>query len=69
VLRSSGADGAGEWVVDLQRIMDQRQPDVRLERNDSVIVPYATARKAVYGVYQFVTAIVRITVGGALTVF
>lgn len=69
LVRQVGTEGVGEWELDVEKIYEQKSPDVRLDRNDRVIVPYRPAHKVVQGVYRFVTAIVRITVGGALTVF
>lgn len=68
IRRAANGDSA-EWEMDLGRIQRREQPDVRLERNDSVVVPSTPGRKIVYGVYEFVTAIVRVTVGGAATIF
>ena len=68
IRRAADGDSA-EWELDLGRIQRREQPDVRLERNDSIVVPGTPGRKIVYGVYEFVTAIVRVTVGGAATIF
>jgi len=68
IRRAVGGDTA-EWEVDLRRPGSATQPDVRLSRDDRIVVPYTLGRKAAYGVYQFVTTIVRITVGGAANIF
>ncbi len=68
VRRTVGGDSM-EWQVNLEHTETDLQPDVRLARDYRVVVPYTLGRKGVYGVYQFITAIVRITVGGAATIF
>jgi polysaccharide export outer membrane protein len=69
LVRKTVTGDSVEWQVNLEHTASDLQPDVRLARDDRVIIPYTTGRKAVYGVYQFVTAIVRITVGGAANIF
>jgi polysaccharide biosynthesis/export protein len=69
LVRKTVAGDSMEWEVNLDHSETDLQPDVRLTRDDRVVVPYTLGRKAVYGVYEFITAVVRITVGGALTVF
>ncbi len=69
LIRQVGTADSGEWQVNIEPRENQPPPDVRLTRNDRVVIPSTLGRKAVYGVYQFVTAVVRITVGGAATVF
>jgi protein involved in polysaccharide export with SLBB domain len=69
LVRQIGTGDSGEWEVDIEPRKNQPPPDVRLTRNDRVVIPSTLGRKTVYGVYQFVTAIVRITVGGAATIF
>jgi len=69
LIRSAASGDRAEWKIDLDEINEHDHPDIRLERNDSIVVPSRPGRKVVYGVYEFVTAIVRITVGGAATIF
>ena len=69
LVRKTVSGDSMEWLVNLEHAETNLQPDVRLTRDDRIVVPYTLGRKAVYGVYQFVTAIVRITVGGAATIF
>lgn len=69
LIRSTTGAQRSEWELDFSRIEDGDRPDVRLDRNDSVVVPARPGRKIVYSVYEFVTAIVRVTIGGAATIF
>ena len=69
LIRSAADGDSAEWQIDLDQINDREHADIRLERNDSIIVPSTPGRKVVYGMYEFVTAIVRITVGGAANIF
>ena len=69
LLRTAVTGFQSEWEIDVSAILAQTQPDVRLERNDAVMIPYTTSRKVMFGLYEFVTAIVRITVGGTAAVF
>lgn len=69
LVRKTVAGDSMEWEVNLDHTDTDLQPDVRLTRDDRIVVPYRTGRKAVYSVYQFVTTIVRITVGGAANIF
>jgi hypothetical protein len=45
--------------MDLVVIAAHARPDVLLQRNHRIVVPYRNGRKAVYGIYQTVTAIAR----------
>ncbi|MCK6553722.1 SLBB domain-containing protein [Candidatus Binatia bacterium] len=56
------------WTIDIDRIESHEEPDVLLERNDRVDVPYTMTKKALYGIYYTVTTIVRFTIGGAVSV-
>lgn len=69
LIRKTIAGDSMEWQVNLDHTETDLQPDVRLTRDDRVVVPYTLGRKTVYGLYEFVTAIVRISVGGAAAIF
>lgn len=69
LLRTASTGYQAEWEIDVAKILSQNEPDVRLERNDAVMVPYTMPKKVVYSLYEFITAIVRVTVGGTAAVF
>jgi protein involved in polysaccharide export with SLBB domain len=62
-------DETTHWLVDVNRIQSQEQPDVLLEPNDRIVVPARPGRKVVYTVYQAALAVIRISVGGAVALF
>jgi polysaccharide biosynthesis/export protein len=69
IVRTAIPGQTREWEVNLNNILSQTEPDVRLERSDRVVVPYNTGRKVAYGFYQFVRGLVSFTVGGAVAMF
>ena len=69
LIRSAAPGETSEWALNLDDIRAQTERDVLLERNDRVVVPYRLGRKIAYGFYYTVTTIVRVTVGGAATIF
>jgi polysaccharide biosynthesis/export protein len=69
LIRGAATGKSTQWEIDLDRIQDQEQSDVLLERNDRVVVPATAGRKIAYGLYQTVTTIVRFTVGGAANLY
>jgi hypothetical protein len=68
-VRGKGGGESLEWETNLQEIAARQRPDLLLERNDHVVVPFTTGRKVMYFVYETVTTIVRITIGGAVAIF
>lgn len=69
LVRTAPNGSSVTWVIDVDRIENNAEPDVLLERNDRVDVPYTLTKKTLYGAYYTVTTIVRFTVGGAMSVF
>ena len=68
LIRQVGTDHV-EWQIDMKPSAGQTQADVRLTKNDRVIVPATAGRKVAYGIYDFVTAVVRVAVGGSVGLF
>jgi polysaccharide biosynthesis/export protein len=69
LVRSSPFGDSSQWLIDLDRIRDQELNDVLLEPNDRVVVPASAIKMVPWGVYQLALSIVRVSVGGALSVF
>lgn len=69
LIRGAATQLSTQWQIDLTRIERREQPDVILERNDRIVVPATAGRKVAYVVYRVFTDVVRVTVGGAATIF
>jgi polysaccharide export outer membrane protein len=69
LVRSSPFGESSQWLIDLDRIRDQQLNDVLLEPNDRVVVPANAIKMVPWGIYQLALSIVRVSVGGALSVF
>jgi polysaccharide export outer membrane protein len=69
LVRSSTFGDSSQWLIDLDRIRDQELSDVLLEPNDRVVVPANAIKMVPWGIYQIALSIVRVSVGGALSVF
>lgn len=69
VIRRATDGERAQWEVSLVPTETDVQPDIRLARNDHVVVPYTLPRKTAYSLYKFVVDIVRITIGGAVSIF
>jgi len=68
LVRTTPSGESLTWTINVERIESHAEPDVLLERNDRVDVPYTVTKKALYGIYYTVTTIVRFTIGGAVSV-
>jgi polysaccharide export outer membrane protein len=69
LVRSNQFGESSQWLIDVDRIRDQELNDVLLEPNDRVVVPANAIKMVPWGVYQLALSIVRVSVGGALSVF
>jgi polysaccharide export outer membrane protein len=68
VRRTSGPE-TSQWVIDVNRIESQQQPDILLEPQDRIVVPATPGRWTIYSVYRLAQAVIRIGVGGTVALF